>query len=134
MTETDFIKPAEHGPADEGIGGAIKALIDDGQTLLQAEIAYRKAQAGYGLGEAKAIGILLVLGLVFGFFTLLAIVVGLLLALAVAIGVWEALAIVGGALAVLAVVFLWLAAKRMGETRSVFSSDDVGAKSAGGRP
>ena len=68
------------------VGDAIRALIEDGQTLLEAEIAYRKAQAVFGLGEAKVIALLLVLGLAFGFFTLLALVVGLLLALAFYVG------------------------------------------------
>ena len=114
-------QPAEAVP-DEGIGGAIKALIDDGQTLIEAEIAYRRAQAAYGLGQAKAIAVLLVLGLAFGFFTLLAIVVGLLLALATAIGVWEALAVVGGVLAVLTIVCLFLATRRIGRAKDALGS------------
>lgn len=104
-------------PADEGkpasIGDAFRALIEDGQTLFEAEIAYRKAQGAYGLGEAKAIGILLVLGLAFGFFTLLAVVVGLLLALAPYVGVWGAFGLVGGALLILTVVCLLMATRRI---------------------
>jgi len=112
--------------SEAGIGAAIKALIDDGQTLVEAEIAYRKAQASYGLGEAKAIIVFLLLGLAFGFFTLLAIVVGLLLALAHYVGVWGALAIVGGALAILAVICLARATKRIRAAKA--------ALSAGGKP
>lgn len=107
--------------SDEGIGGAIKALIEDGQTLVEAEIAYRKAQAGYGLREAKAIAALLVLGLTFGFFTLLAVVVGLLLALAKYVGVWAGLAIVGGVLAMLAGTCLLLAMRRINRTKAALS-------------
>ncbi|MBB3860435.1 hypothetical protein GGQ88_001701 [Novosphingobium hassiacum] len=107
---------AEHKPAS--IGDAVRALVEDGQTLFEAEIAYRKAQASFGLGEAKAIGILLVFGLVFGFFTLLAIVVGLLLALAPYIGVWGALGIVGGALLVLTAVCLLSASRRITRTKA----------------
>lgn len=107
---------ADHKPAS--IGDALRALVEDGQTLFETEIAYRKAQASYGLGEAKAIGLLLVFGLVFGFFTLLAIVVGLLLALAPYVGVWSALAIVGGALLVLTIVCLLTASKRMARAKA----------------
>lgn len=113
MNETETIETTPESAADEGIGGAIKALIEDGQTLVEAEIAYRKAQASYGLGEAKSIVVLLLLGLAFAFFTLLALVVGLLLALASYVGVWASLGIVGGVLGILAAVCLMRAVKRM---------------------
>lgn len=111
---------------NEGIGGAIKALIDDGQTLIQAEIAYRKVQAAYGLAQAKAIAILIVLGLAFGFFTLLALVVGLLLALSMHFGVWGALAIVGGVLGVLAGICLLLALRKISRAKAALISGSRG--------
>lgn len=120
-TETQNAAPPIEDRPDEGVGGAIKALIEDGQTLIEAEIAYRKAQAAYGLGQAKSIAVLLVLGLAFGFFTLLALVVGLLLALAAMVGVWGALAIVGGVLAILAGVCLLLAIRRMSRAKAALS-------------
>lgn len=105
-------------PEQPSVGDALRALVEDGQTLVEAEIAYRKAQAAYGLGEAKAIAILLVLGLAFGFFTLLAIVVGLLMGLAAYVGVWGALAIVGGALLLLTGLCLYLASARMSRVKA----------------
>lgn len=127
MIETDskVTEPGVDAPEaaqNEGIGGAIKALIDDGQTLIQAEIAYRKAQATYGLAQAKAIAVLIVLGLAFGFFTLLALVVGLLMALAAYVGVWGALAIVGGVLGVLAGLCLLLAMRRISRAKDALVS------------
>lgn len=118
MTDIETPATAADHPKTSSIGDAIRALIEDGQTLVEAEIAYRKAQATYGLVEAKAIAILLVLGLAFGFFTLLAIVVGLLLALAFYVGVWGALAIVGGALLILTGLCLFLAVRRMGSAKA----------------
>lgn len=126
MSEHNSTWTPDPSQPEAGIGAAIKALIDDGQTLVEAEIAYRKAQASYGLGEAKAIIVFLLLGFAFGFFTLLAIVVGLLLALAHYVGVWGALAIVGGALAILAVICLARATKRIRAAKA--------ALSAGGKP
>lgn len=121
--ETPAVLADEAKPAS--IGDAVRALIDDGQTLFEAEIAYRKAQASYGLGEAKAIGILLVFGLVFGFFTLLAIVVGLLLALAPYVGVWGALGIVGGALLFLTAVCLMSASSRIARAKAGLGVGDA---------
>lgn len=131
MIENDskVTEPGVESPGaaqNEGIGGAIKALIDDGQTLIRAEIAYRKAQAAYGLTEAKSIAVLIVLGMAFGFFTLLAVVVGLLLALSMHFGVWGALAIVGGVLAVLAGICLMLALRRMSRAKAALISGSNG--------
>ena len=103
---------AERGGA-ESIGAAFATLIEDGQTLIEAEIAYRRAQAAYGLAEARAIAVLMLLGLAFGFFTLMALVVGLLMALATYVGVWGALGMVGAGLAALSGLSLLLALRRI---------------------
>lgn len=118
MADTELPAPADDDPKPSSVGDAIRALIEDGQTLIEAEIAYRKAQAAFGFGEAKVIALLLVLGLAFGFFTLLALVVGLLLALAFYVGVWGALAIVGGSLLTLTALCLFLALKRAGRAKA----------------
>ncbi|CAH0496967.1 phage holin family protein [Novosphingobium sp. CECT 9465] len=118
MADIDDPTLVAEEPKPSSIGDAIGALIEDGQTLVEAEIAYRKAQAAFGLGEAKAIAVLLILGLAFGFFTLLAIVVGLLLALAFYVGVWGALALVGGGLLILAGLCLLLALRRLSRAKA----------------
>jgi hypothetical protein len=118
MADTEHPAPSADDPKPSSVGDAVRALIEDGQTLIEAEVAYRKAQAAFGLGEAKVIALLLVLGLAFGFFTLLAIVVGLLLALAFYVGVWGALAIVGGTLLALTALCLLLALKRVGRAKA----------------
>lgn len=118
MTDNHSDAVTSDKPEQPSVGDALRALVEDGQTLVEAEIAYRKAQAAYGLGEAKAIAILLVLGLAFGFFTLLAIVVGLLMGLAAYVGVWGALAIVGGALLLLTGLCLYLASARMSRVKA----------------
>lgn len=113
----DGADAAERGGA-ESIGAAFATLIEDGQTLIEAEIAYRKAQAAYGLGEAKTIGVLILLGLAFGFFTLMAVVVGLLLALASHFGVWGALGLVSTGLLALTGLSLLLALRRIRNART----------------
>lgn len=99
----------EDGTPEGSFGDAVRALIEDGQTLVEAEISLRKTQARYGLGQARTILLLLALALAFGFFTLLAIVVGLLLALTPLIGVWAALAAVGGGLLMMTAACLAMA-------------------------
>ena len=128
MTDIEKPEPVAPEPVAEAmeaqatqvssIGDAIRTLIEDGQTLVEAEIAYRKAQAAYGFAEAKTIAFLLLLGVAFGFFTLLAIVVGLLFALAFYVGVWGALAIVGGTLLALTMICLFAGLRRMSSAKA----------------
>lgn len=118
MADSENAASAHDEAKPSPVSDAVRALIEDGQTLVEAELAYRKAQLAFGLGEAKAIALLLVLGLAFGFFTLLALVVGLLLAVAHYAGVWGALAIVGGTLLALTALCLLLGLKRIGSAKA----------------
>lgn len=108
--------PGELEPGS--LGENLRALAEDGQVLVEAEIAYRKAQAAYGWSHAKGIAALLTLALAFGFFTLVALVVGLLLALTPWIGAWGALAVVGIGLGVLSGLCFAMAVSRFRLARS----------------
>lgn len=93
MTDEKTRTESETLEGDSLLGGA-RALLEDGQSLLAAEIAFQKARAGFALGRAKGILALAALALALLFFALMALVVGLLLALAPLVGPWGALAIV----------------------------------------
>lgn len=113
MNEPDPSGPDLSGNGESGsLVALLRALIEDMQTLVEAETGYWRTAFGFALGRAKSIALLLVLALFFAFFTLMAIVVGLLLALAPLIGAWGALAAVSASLGLLAVVALWLAIRR----------------------
>ena len=102
MTETQAMPggegSAERTARDFALGDGIRALLEDGQTLFEAELAYQQARVGYALGRTKGIALLLVAALFLAFFFLVALVVGLLLALTPLVGAWGALGIVGLAL------------------------------------
>lgn len=87
----------------------LRALAEDAQTLVEAELGYVKAAITFAIGRIKIIAIALVMALFFLFFTLMAIVVGLLLALAPIIGAWAAAGAVTGVLALSTVVSAWVA-------------------------
>lgn len=93
MTETKTEAGQETG-ADESLLGGARALFEDGQSLIAAELEFQKARAGFVLGRAKGILALAALALALLFFALMALVVGLLLALAPLIGPWGSLAVV----------------------------------------
>ncbi len=111
MSQTD---PGSEDVAGEdatapSLAALLRALIEDAQTLVEAETGYWRRALGYALGRVKALAILLVLALFFLFFTLMALVVGLLLALAPLLGAWGALGLVAGTLALATGACAWLA-------------------------
>lgn len=93
MTE-EKVQTEETAAGDDSLLGGARALLEDGQTLLAAEIEFQKARAGFVLGRAKGILALGGLALALLFFALMALVMGLLLALAPLIGPWGALAVI----------------------------------------
>lgn len=87
----------------------IGTLIDDGRTLVEAEIAYQKTRAGYAARQAiylaigvGCIAVLLVLAL-------MALVLGIVLALAPALTPWGAGFAVAGVLGLAALLGLAMA-------------------------
>ena len=112
MTQPD---PAP-GPVDDAgpeappsLTTLLRVLIEDAQTMVEAEAGFWRAALTLVFSRVKRITLLLVVGLVLLFFTAMALVVGLLLALATVIGPWRALAAVTVLLAVLGGVSLILA-------------------------
>jgi uncharacterized membrane protein YqjE len=87
---------------DGSLFADVRALLEDGQTLVEAELAYQSARVAYAWNRAKGVVLLLILALFFAFFTLVALVVGLLLALIPLLTAWGAMAAVSLALALLA--------------------------------
>ncbi|RDC59879.1 hypothetical protein HME9302_01075 [Alteripontixanthobacter maritimus] len=113
-----FGSPAEHSVADETVGHPgssltddVVALIDDGKTYAEAELAFQKtrlkfaaSKGGSGVGMAVA-------ALAFVHLALIALVVGLVIALSPILTPWGATALVVVILLVLGVV-AGLAAKK----------------------
>lgn len=103
---------------DAPLGDGLRALLEDGQTLFEAELGYQQARIAYGWGRAKGIAALLLFSVAFGFFTLVALVVGLLLALTPLLGAWGALAVVGLGLGLLAALCFVAAVRRFRKART----------------
>ena len=118
--------PAPQGPGEAPLADSLRALLEDGQMLVEAELAYQTARLSYGWSRAKGIAGLLLLALAFGFFTLVALVVGLLLALTPLLGAWGALGAVGLGLALLAVLCFFTAVSRFRKARrALLGKDEV---------
>lgn len=89
-----------------------KRLVDDGRTMLEAELAYHKARAAVAGEAARGVAGWGTLALALAFFALMALVVGVLLGIAQLLGYWAATAIVVAGLLVMATLAGMQAAKR----------------------
>lgn len=114
---------------DESLTDELAALIDDGRTYAEAEIAFQKTRAKLaGRSVGKAIGFAAV-ALITLHIAVLALAVGMVIALEPLVTIWGAIAIVVG---VLLAVTVWLVLKarnngsRAGE---LFSSGSEGDQS-----
>ncbi|HQN54629.1 MAG TPA: phage holin family protein [Novosphingobium sp.] len=79
-----------------------RRLVDDGRTLLEAELAYHKARAAVAGEAAREVAAWGALALALVFFALMALVMGVLLGIAQLVGYWAATAIVVAALVLVA--------------------------------
>ena len=122
--------PDEYEPEEEGADSPgpslvddVLALLDDGKTYAEAEMAFQKSRAGFAANRIKGV---VAYGLgAFGVLhlALIAMTVGLVIALAPLVGPWIATAIVTLALVALGILFLNLLKKRIDEIRDAFSED-----------
>ena len=117
-------QPPGSDTADDSLFGSIGELIDDGQTLLEAELDYQRKRVNYGLARSKGIVGLILLGLALLFFALMALIVGLLLALTPLLTAWGALgAVFGGIVLAAALSFLYAVLKFRKAKAVIFGTD-----------
>ena len=114
----------ESEPLLASLADDVSALIEDGKTYVEAELAYQKTRAGFA-GQKTKQGIIFGLGaLAFLHLALIGLVVGLIIALAPYLTPFGAVAAVVGALLIGVAIFGWLASKRFKAIGAAFKSDD----------
>ncbi len=98
--DTDIPEPSDDtpitAPADDerSLLEDVEALIDDGKTYLEAELAFQKTRAGFVADRAKAAVVFGALAALLGFLALVGLTVGLIIALTPSLGPWIASALV----------------------------------------
>lgn len=105
-------------PADGSLMDGVRALLEDGQTLVEAELGYQGARVAYAWQRGKGVALLLLLAVFCAFFALVSLVVGLLLALIPLLTAWGAMAVVTIGLVAAAAVFFFAAVRRFRKARS----------------
>lgn len=89
-----LIAPSAADAAERSLVEDVRQMVDDGRTLLEAELAYQKSRALVAGQGAKGIAGWGALALALVFFALMALVMGLLLALSELTNGWIATLIV----------------------------------------
>ena len=119
----DDYEPEEedHGDPGPSLTDDLVALLEDGKTYAEAEIAYQKSRAGFTANRLKG-AIALGLG-AFGVFhlALIAFTVGAVIALMPLLGPWGATALVTVILILAGVIMLRLLKGRIDDIRDAFS-------------
>jgi hypothetical protein len=118
------VNPSISDAAKRSLVDDVRVLVDDGRTLVEAELAYQKSRAAVAGAGAKGVAGWGALALVLVFFALMALVMGLVLALASLVGPWAATAIAFVALLGCAALSGFIAAQRWKRTARLLSDPD----------
>ncbi len=124
---TDLPDSFEAEPAAErgepSLMADIDALIADGKTYLEAELAYQKSRAGFTAGRLKAVAMYGAAAFGLLHLALIALTVGAVLALIPITGPWLATGIVVVVLVLGALVFVLRLRGKLSDIRAVFDED-----------
>ena len=106
--DADIPEPSDDAPPADGAGDyggdpagddrslveAVRALIDDGKTYLEAELGFQKTRAAFVADRAKATVVFGGIAALLGFLALVGLTVGSIIALTPTLSAWGASALV----------------------------------------
>lgn len=111
-------------PAERSLVDDVRQLVDDGRTLLEAELAYQKSRALLAGEAAKAVAGWGALALALLFFALMALVLGLVLALTPKLGALAATGVIVVGLVALGALSGLTAARRWKRAAALIAEQD----------
>ena len=118
--------PPENAPEDfdESLFEEVSALIDDGRTYAEAELAFQKTRAKLAGRLMGVSALLVVVALILLHIAFLALAVGLVIALEPLVTIWGAIAIVVGGLLALVCLLGWMALRRGQKLGELFGTSE----------
>jgi len=122
-TDVEGIEPAETVQDERSLTDDVEALIDDGKTYVEAEVAFQKTRLSYAANRGKAGFGLVLAAFAFLHLALIGLVVGGIMILAPLIGAIGATAIVVGLLLLGVVIFAVMAKGRFAQLAQAFKDD-----------
>jgi len=121
-----LIKPSTSDAAERSLVEDVRRLIEDGRTLLEAELAYQKSRAAVAGQGAKGMAAWGSLALALVFFLLMALVMGSILALTPTIGAWGAMGVVCAVLLAATGISAWLAFSHFKTMQALLAEEENG--------
>lgn len=121
--EAETPDPSGSAPAERSLMDDVGALIDDGKTYLEAELAYQKSRAGYAADRLKWTAIYGAAAFGLLHLALIALTVGAVIALTPLTGPWIATALVVALLLAGTYYFVRKLRAKLGDIRSAFEDD-----------
>jgi hypothetical protein len=121
--EPPLVNESTSDAAGRSLVDDVRQLVDDGRTLLEAELAYQKSRASVAGAAAKGVAGWGALALALVFFALMALVMGLVIALAGLIGPWGATAVSFVALLLAAAIAALLAKRKWAQTQALLTEE-----------
>ncbi|MDD3798918.1 MAG: phage holin family protein [Novosphingobium sp.] len=112
------------GGQEQTLFDDVAALIDDGRTMVEAELAYQKTRLAYAGRHGRNAAILGVLAAVLAVFALFGLVMGAIWALTPLLTAWGATAAVVAALLIVAGLCALFAARNARKVANAFREDD----------
>jgi len=122
-TDVEGIEPTQSVEDQRSLADDVEALIDDGKTYVEAEIAYQKTRLSYAANRGKSGAGLVLAALAFLHLALIGLVVGGIMILAPLVGAAGATGIVVGILLVGVIVFGLTAKARFTKLGQAFEDD-----------
>lgn len=119
MSET-----ADDIAAERSLVEDVRALVEDGKLLAEAEIDYHRKRALYAATAAKGISALFGAAAILAFFAAMALVVGLVLALGQIITYWGSTALVTAVLAIGALLLAKKGSSKLKRTRQIITDKE----------
>lgn len=110
--EPPLVNEVPADAAERSLVDDVRQLVDDGRTLVEAEIAYHKSRLSLAGRTARGMAGWIALALSLVFFALMALVMGLILGLTQVIGPWGAMIVVVLLLLASAGLSGWVALQR----------------------
>lgn len=118
-----MVGAAPESSAPVSLTDELAALLDDGRTYVEAEIAFQRSRAIFTASESKRGLFTLLATFAFLHAALIALVVGALIALSPVLGPFGAMAAVTAALVAVAVITGLITRRRFGRISRLFRDD-----------
>lgn len=119
----DNTADSDDEPYDESLTEELSALIDDGRTYAEAELAFQKTRAALAGRKIGGAILFTILALIMLHLALIALSVGIVIALEPLVTIWGAIAIVVGVLLLGVAVFVLKARSNAMRLADLFQDD-----------